>query len=98
VDPKHKLIVDHEVTNAVIDRDLLSHMAKRVKDLLGADDLEVLADTGYYHGKEVKACLEAGITPCIPKPQTSARRKHGLFSKEDLRYDPQQDCYGCPDG
>ncbi len=47
VDPKHKLIIDHEVTNAVTDRDLLSRMAKRVKDLLGVDDLEVLADMGY---------------------------------------------------
>jgi transposase len=98
VDPKHKLIVDHEVTNAVTNRDLLSHMAKRVKDLLGADQLEVLADMGYYHGKEVKACLEAVITPYIPKPQTSASRKRGLFSKEDFRYDLQQDCYWCPAG
>lgn len=79
VDPKHKLIVDHEVTNNVTDRDLLSDMAKRAKDLLGVDQLEALADMGYYHGKEVKACLEAGITPYIPKPRTSASRKRGLF-------------------
>jgi transposase len=98
VDPKHKLIVDHEVTNAVTDRDLLSHMAKRVKDLLGVEDLEVLADMGYYHGKEVKACLEAGITPYIPKPKTSASRKRGLFAKDDFRYDQEQDCYCCPAG
>lgn len=98
VDEKHKLIPDHEVTNAVTDRDLLSYMAKRVKDLLGVDDLEVLADMGYYHGKEVKACVEAGITPLIPKPQTSASRKLGLFSKNDFNYDPEQDCYWCPAG
>ena len=98
VDPKHKLIVDHEVTNAVTDRDLLSHMAIRVKDLLGVDDLEVLADMGYYHSKEVKACLEAGITPYIPKPQTSASRKRGLFAKDDFRFDQEQDCYWCPAG
>jgi len=98
VDPKHKLIVDHEVTNAVTDRDLLSHIAKRVKDLLGVDELEVLADMGYYHGKEVKACLEAGITPYIPKPKTSASRKWGLFAKDDFRYDQEQDCYWCPAG
>jgi hypothetical protein len=73
-------------------------MAKRVKDLLGVDDLEVLEDMGYYHGKEVKACLEAGITPFISKPQTSASRKLGLFSKEDFRYDPEQDCCWCPAG
>ena len=98
VDPKHKLIVDHEVTNAVTDRDLLSYMAKRAKLLLGVDDLEVLADMGYYHGKEVKACLEADITPYIPKPNTSASRKLGLFGKSDFRYDPEQDCYWCPAG
>jgi transposase len=98
VDPKHKLIVDHDVTNSVTDRDLLSHMAKRVKDLLGVDQLEVLADMGYYHSKEVKACLQTGITPFIPKPRTSASRRRGLFSKEDFHYDPEQDCYWCPAG
>jgi len=96
VDAKHKLIIDHEVTNAVTDRDLLSHMAKRAKELLGVAELDVLADMGYYHGKEVKACLQAGITPFIPKPQTSASRKRGLFSKEDFHYDPERDCYWCP--
>jgi transposase len=98
VDPKYKLIVDHEVTNAVTDRDLLSTMAMRAKDLLGVDELEALADMGYYHGKEVKACLEAGITPFIPKPHTSASRKRGLFAKDDFCYDPEQDCYECPAG
>jgi transposase len=98
VDEKHKLIPDHEVTNAITDRDLLSYMAKRVKDLLGVDDLEILADMGYYHGKEIKACLEAGISPLVPKPRTSASRKRGLFSKEDFRYDLELDCYWCPAG
>lgn len=98
VDPKHKMIVDHEVTNAVTDLNLLSYMAKRVKDLLGLNDLEVLADMGYYHGKEVKACLEAGITPYIPKPRTSASRKRGFFAKSDFRFDPQDDIYWCPAG
>ena len=98
VDQKHKLIPDHEVTNAVTDRDLLSYMANSVKDLLGVDQLEVLADMGYYHGKEIKACIEKGITPFVPKPLTSASRKHGLFSKEDFRYDLEEDCYWRPAG
>ena len=98
VDQKHKLIPDHEVTNAVTDRDLLSYMANSVKDLLGVDQLDVLADLGYYHGKEIKACIEKGITPFVPKPLTSASRKHGLFSKEDFRYDLEEDCYWRPAG
>ena len=98
VDPKYKLIVDTQVTNAVTDRGLLSAMAKRAKELLAVNQLEVLADMGYYHGKEVKACLDAGITPYLPRPRTSASRKRGLFSKDDFRYDPEQDCYWCPAG
>lgn len=71
-------------------------MAKRAKEILGVDELEALADMGYYHGKEIKACLAEGITPYIPKPRTSASRKQGLFAKEDFQYDPEKDCYWCP--
>ena len=98
VDPKHKLIVEHQVTNAVTEQGLLSKMALRAKEALGVDRLEVLTDMGYYDGLQVKACLEAGITPYIPKPNTSANTPLGLFGKEDFRYDPQNDCYGCPAG
>jgi hypothetical protein len=98
VDPKHKLIVAHEVTNQVTERGLLSQMARRAKETLGVDRLEVLTDMGYYDGLQVKTCLEAGITPYIPKPNTSANTPLGLFGKEDFRYDPVKDCYRCPAG
>ena len=98
VDPKHKLIVDHQVTNAVTDRGLLSKMALRAKEALGVERLDVLTDMGYYDGQQIKACLGAGITPYLPKPNTSANTRLGLFGKEDFRYDPQKDCYWCPAG
>jgi transposase len=98
VDSKHKLILDHEVTNAPTDQGQLSAMAVRAKALLGVEHLEAVADMGYYDGKEVQACLKAGITPFIPKPHTSANRKLGLFGKEDFRYDRRRDCYHCPAG
>jgi hypothetical protein len=96
VDEKHKLILDHAVTNQVTDRSLLSQMAKRAKQALGVEELDVLADMGYYDGQQVKDCLDEGITPYIPKPDTSANKKLGLFTKNDFRYDPELDCYWCP--
>jgi transposase len=96
VDSKYKLIVDHEVTTDVTDLGLLSRMAERAKRALGVAEMDVVADKGYYDGQEVKACLGQDITPYIPKANTSANRKRGLFTKEDFRYDPDQDCYGCP--
>jgi transposase len=98
VDEKHKLIVDHEVTNDVTDRNLLSQMAKRAKEALDADEIDVLADMGYYDGQQVKECLEEDITPYIPKADTSANKQLGLFGKSDFNYDPEQDCYWCPAG
>ena len=51
------------------------------------DKLDVVADRGYCDGGEIKACVEAGITPYVPKSNTSANRKLGLFGKDVFRYD-----------
>ena len=98
VDARHKLILDHEVTNAPTDQGQLSTMALRAKELLGVEHLEAVADMGYYDGQEVKACLQAGITAYLPKPNTSANRKPGLFGKDDFYYDRRRDDYRCPAG
>ena len=98
VDEKHQLIVEHEVTNDPTDHAHLAEMALRAKAMLGVEQLEVVADMGYYDGAEVKQCAEAGITTYIPKPITSVNKKRGLFIKQDFVYDEAQDCYRCPAG
>ena len=98
VDAKHKLILDHEVTNDPTDRGHLSTMAIRAKDLLGVKRLQAVADMGYYDCQEVKSCAEAKIKTFIPKPLTSANRSLGLFTKEGFRYDARRDYYRCPAG
>lgn len=98
VDAKHKLIVAEDVTNAAGDRDQLSPMATAAQELLGGATPVVVADQGYYHGTEIKACLDAGITPLVPRPLTSANEARGLFTKDDFVYDPGADRYRCPAG
>ena len=98
VDEKHQLIVEHEVTNDPTDHAHLAEMALRAKETLAVEQLEVVADRGYYDGAEVKQCAEAGITTYIPKPITSVNRKRGLFIKQDFTYDEAKDCYRCPAG
>jgi transposase len=98
VDEKHKLIIEHEVSNEPTDHHQLSKMALRAKQTLEVEKLEVVADRGYYDGAEVKKCQEAGITVYVAKQQTSANEKHGLFTKEDFRYNAAKDCYECPAG
>src|SRR5437016_5580108 len=98
VDEQHQLIVEHEVTNDPTDHAHLAEMALRAKETLGVEQLEVVADMGYYDGADVKQCAEAGITTYIPKPLTSVNRKRGLFTKQDFTYDEGKDCYRCPQG
>lgn len=98
VDHKHKLVVEHEVSNEVTDQGQLSAMAKKAQERLGVQTLEVVADRGYYNGGEVKACEESGMTVYVPKPNNSSNLKRGLFTKEDFIYEPQKDCYRCPAG
>lgn len=98
VDHKHKLVVEHEVVNEVTDQGQLSTMAKKAKETLGVESLEVVADRGYYNGEEVKACEQSRMTAYVPKPNNSSNLKRGLFTKEDFIYEPQKDCYRCPAG
>ena len=98
VDAKHKLIVAADVTNAAGDRDQLSPMATAAQELLGGALPVVVADQGYYHGAEIKRCLEAGLTPLVPRPLTSANEARGLFTKDDFAYDLAADRYRCPAG
>jgi hypothetical protein len=55
VDAKHKLSVACEVTNDPGDRDWLSPMALQAQEVRGCR-FDAVADVGYDHGHEVKAC------------------------------------------
>jgi hypothetical protein len=98
VDAKHKLVVDHEVTNACNDMRQLSSMALRAKELLRLESLVLVADGGYYNPEEIRKCTEGAIVPYIPRVSPSNSRPAGLYAKEDFRYDAESDCYQCPAG
>jgi len=98
VDDEHHLIVAHEVTNVGSDRAQLTPMGTKARDATGCAKVTVLADRGYYSGDEVLACEGTGVVPCIPKTQTSANAKRGLFTGNDFVYDAKKDRYTCPAG
>src|ERR1700676_1687299 len=98
VDAQHHLIVAHEVTNVGNDRDQLSTMAKQAQSAMGREELEVLADRGYYKGEEILACQSAGMTPLVPKPLTSGSKAEGRFGKQDFVYVADDNTWRCPAG
>jgi transposase len=98
VDTEHHLIVTHEVTNDGSDRAQLANIACRAKEALGVDELEAVADRGYYSGEEILACDKAGIMVTLPKPMTSGIEARGRFGKQDFVYLSDEDMYRCPAG
>lgn len=98
VDTETHLIVAHEVTNQGHDRDLLVPMAKAAKDALRRDEMQVLADKGYFSGRQILACHEAGFTTTIPRPETSGNRLKGMYEKADFAYKADADIFRCPAG
>lgn len=99
VDSKHKLLLDYESTNETDDHFMLAEMAKRAKEILEVEELEVLADTGYYNRDEIKECVDNGITPYVPKPKDKVS-KDGIpapeFSLSKFKYDKEKNVYVCP--
>jgi hypothetical protein len=98
VDDKHHLIVAHEVTNVGHDRTALATMAQQARVATGIEDLQVVADRGYFSGTEILACEQAGITAYVPKPLTSNSKADGRFGKQDFVYVSENNEYRCPAG
>jgi transposase len=98
VEAGHHLVVAHDVVKTGSDRAQLSPMARAAQEATGAGALEVVADRGYYSGREVLACEEAGISAHVPKTITSNAVADGRFGKDDFVYESSSDSYRCPAG
>ena len=98
VDSQHHLIIAHEVTNVGSDRAQLANMARQAKAVLGRGELDVVADRGYYSGREIRACEQANIATYLPKPNTSGNKARGLFDRSEFHYNANDDEYACPAG
>ena len=98
VDAKHKLIVEQQVTNQVVDMGLLAQTAEPAKEVLGVERIAVVADRGYFKIEDIEACEKAGIDAYVPRPQRGPSVRAGLFRTDEFRYDPTSDSFLCPAG
>src|ERR1700761_2671280 len=98
VDAKHKLIVEQQVTNQVVDMGLLTQTAEPAKEVLGVETIDVVADKGYFKIEDIEACEKAGMVPYVPRPQRGPSVRAGLFRKDEFSYDPTSDSFLCPAG
>jgi transposase len=98
VDAQHGIIIAHKVTTLRNDHTSLEPMAVQAQQVLHADALTVLSDSGYFNGAQAQACEERGITPVVPMPQPSQTRAAGGYPKTLFSYDLASDTYRCAAG
>ncbi len=85
VDTKHKLIVEQQVTNQVLDMGLLTETAEPAKEILGVEQIAVVADRGYFKIEDIEACEKAGMEPYVPRPQRGPSVRVRLESPMQLQ-------------
>jgi len=69
------------VTNEVTDFKQLANVALEARANLELKQADVVADAGYYNAAEVSRCVEAGLTPLIPKADTSANTARDCMAR-----------------
>ncbi len=98
VDSKNHLVVSVDVTSNAADNGQLYPMSEKAKADLGVEKITVLADKGYYNGKDLKSCEENGIKAIVSKQKIGSRTGDKNFTKDKFTYDKEKDCYICPMG
>lgn len=98
VDAEHKLIVAFELTNEGNDLQQLHPMAVQGKAAVGADEVTVVADTGYSNGEHGALCEQDKITAIVPRPETVNPKGSQYFSRDRFSYDSESDTWRCPAG
>ena len=98
VDAKHKLIVEQEVTNQVVDMGLLKRPPNRpARSLVSSGSMSSpIAATS--RSRTSRPAKRRGSTPHVPKPQRGPAVRNGFFRKDEFRYDPERDVFTCPAG
>src|ERR1700733_14028040 len=97
-DAEHKLIVAFDLTNEGNDLRQLHPMAVQGKAAVGADQVTVVADTGYSNGEHGALCEPDGITAIVPRAETVNPRGKQYFSRDRFTYELTSDSWRCPAG
>jgi transposase len=98
VDGKHSMVVDYDVINNPADLGQLNQMAKRAQNVFDTEEIDVLADKGYYSGEDIKECEDAKLKTYVAKPRNANATGNKDFYINKFQYDAENDHYICPAG
>jgi transposase len=96
VDVDSGLIVHHDVASEANDSQLLHPMSMATMEVLGVDELKVLADGGYSNAQAVGQCERDNIE--VAAPIKRGAMSTDFFRPTQFTYDERSDTIRCPAG
>src|SRR5262249_59916775 len=94
---QHGLIVHAESVSATSDVNQLAEQIEHANETLSKPCEVACADAGYADTAELKKLDDQGIKVVVPSQRQALHQEEKPFSKSHFRYDPQKDCYFCPE-
>ena len=59
----------------------MKETAEPARVILDVENIDVVADRGYFKIEDIEACEKAGLTPHVPKPQRGSSVRKGFFTQ-----------------
>ena len=99
VDGENHIIVDYDVSKNPADQGQLGNMVKKVKKCLKLKKFIVVADKGYYQGKDLKRVKKLKIISIVSKQKAAnPKDQPEVFHFDKFLYNEKSDTYICPMG
>lgn len=98
VDDANRLIIHAEPVSDHNDRNQFARQVEQANQIVEKPCQTACADAGYANTNELEQIDSQGIQVIVPSQQQVQREEEGPFSKSHFTYDPEQDCYYCPEG
>ncbi len=99
VDGKHHLVVEYDVSLNPADQGQLGKMVRKIQQNLKLKRFIVLADKGYYNGKDLQRVKKYKVTAIVARQKASnPKDQPEQFHSKNFKYDEATDTYLCPMG
>jgi len=98
VDEKHGLIVSSDVVNKNNDVNQFANQIEKANETLEKKCQTACADCGYADTDELEKIDKQGIKVIVPSRRQASKKVAKPFDKTNFHYDPEKDCFTCPQG
>lgn len=98
VDEKHGLIVNIDVVSENNDVQQFANQIEQANEILGKKCTTACADSGYANTEQLKQIDLQDIKVIVPSQRQASKKEPEEFDKERFNYNPEKDCYMCPQG